>query len=78
MTKLLLNILDLTVCNLKNLNWSLFCFTFKHVVQGNVVGGSSVIGLTLVIADSKQDMPGIKPGPPGWHTSALTNELQEE
>ena len=47
-------------------------FTFKHVVQENVVGGSSVIGLTLVVADSKQDMPGIKPGPPGWHTSALT------
>jgi hypothetical protein len=22
-------------------------------------------------------MPGIKPGPVGWHTSALTNEIQE-
>ena len=25
----------------------------------------------------EQDMPGIKPGTLGWHTSALTNELQE-
>ena len=35
-----------------------------------------VIGFPLVLADSKGDMPGIKPGPLGWH-HALTTELQE-
>ena len=49
----------------------------KHVVHKNVVGGSSMIGFPLVIAVSERDMPGIEPGPLGWHTSALTNELQE-
>ena len=42
-----------------------------------MVGGSSMIGFPLVIAVSERDMPGIKPGQLGWHTSALTNELQE-
>ena len=49
----------------------------KHVVHKNVVGGSSMIEFPLVIAVSKRDMPGIEPGPLGWYTSALTNELQE-
>ena len=35
-----------------------------------------MIGFHLVIADSEQDMPGIKPGPLGWNTSTLTNEIQ--
>ena len=51
--------------------------TYKHVVHENVVGGRSMIRFPLVIAVSKRDMPGIKPWPLGWHTSALTNELQE-
>ena len=42
-----------------------------------MVGGSSMIGFSLVKAVSKRDMPGIEPGPLGWQTSALTNELQE-
>ena len=37
-----------------------------------------MIGFPLVIAVSEKSMPGIKPGPLGWHTSALTKELQEE
>ena len=40
-------------------------------------GGSSMIRFPLVIAVSERDMPGIEPGPLGWHTSALTNKLQE-
>ena len=56
---------------------SLFILSCKHVVHENVVSGSSMIGFPLVIAVSDQDMPGMEPGPPGWHTSALTNELQE-
>ena len=36
-----------------------------------------MIGFPLVISVSERDMPGIEPGPLGWHTSALTNELQE-
>ena len=36
-----------------------------------------MVGFPLVIAVSERDMPGIEPGPLGWHTSALTNELQE-
>ena len=54
-----------------------FNFLGKHVVHKNVVGGSIMIRFPLVIAVSEWDMPGIKPGPLGWHTSALTNELQE-
>jgi hypothetical protein len=42
-----------------------------------MVGGSSIIGFPLVIADSERDMPVIKPGPLGYYTSALTNKLQE-
>ena len=48
-----------------------------HVVHKHVVGGTSMIGSPLVIAVSEQDMPGIKLGLLGWHTSALTNELEE-
>ena len=48
-----------------------------HLVHENVVGGNSMIRFRLVIAVSERDMPGIEPGPLGWHTSALTNELQE-
>ena len=36
-----------------------------------------MIGFPLVIAESERDMPGIRPGPLGWHTNALTTELQE-
>ena len=42
-----------------------------------MVGGSSKIGFPLVIDVSERHMPGIEPGPLDWHTSALTNELQE-
>ena len=34
-------------------------------------------GFPLVVAVSERDMAGIEPGPLGWHTSAITNELQE-
>ena len=50
---------------------------YKHVVHKNVVGGSSLIRFPLVKAVSERDMPGIEPGPLGWQTSTLTNELQE-
>ena len=36
-----------------------------------------MIGFSLVIADSKRDIPVIEPGPLGSHTSALTTKLQE-
>ena len=36
-----------------------------------------MVRFPLVIAVSERDMSGIEPGPLGWHTSALTNELQE-
>ena len=49
----------------------------KHIEHRNVVEVSSMIGFPLVMADSERDKPGIEPGPLGWHTSALTNELQE-
>jgi hypothetical protein len=52
--------------------------TNKHVFHKNLVVGSSIIGFPLLRAVSEQDMPGIKPGLLGWHTSTLTNELQEE
>ena len=42
-----------------------------------MVDGSIMIGFPLVIADSEQDMPGIEPGPLGWHTSALNIKLQD-
>ena len=42
-----------------------------------MVGGSSIIRFPLVIAVSEWDMPGIDSGPLGWHTTALTNGLQE-
>ena len=41
----------------------------KYVVQENVVLGSSMIGLPLVIAVTERHMPGIEPVPLGWHTS---------
>ena len=46
----------------------------NHIVHRNVVGGSSMVGFPLVIADSERDMQGIKTRP---LTSALTNELEE-
>ena len=47
-----------------------------HYLYTNSIGGSSVIwGLPLVISDSEGDMPGIKPWPLGWYTSALTTGL---
>ena len=51
---------------------------YKHGVH--IVGDSSMILIRfpLVIAVSEQDLPGIQPGPLDLHTSALTNELQEE
>ena len=49
----------------------------NHGIHESVMGGSSMIGFPLVIADSERDMPGIEPGPLDWHTRALTNELQE-
>jgi hypothetical protein len=42
-----------------------------------VVDASSMVRFPLVIADSKQDMPGIKHGPIDWHKSTLTTEMQE-
>ena len=47
----------------------------RNGYNGSAVGGSSMIGYPLVIADSKRDMPGIEHGLLGWHTSALTTEL---
>jgi hypothetical protein len=35
----------------------------EHVVHENMEDGSSMLRFPLVIADSEQDMPGIKPGP---------------
>ena len=52
--------------------------THKHVVHENVQDGSSMIGFPLIIADSERDMPGIKPEPLGWQTSALTTELRSK
>ena len=40
------------------------------------VGMSFEASLYLAVADSERDMPGIEPGPLGWHTSALTTELK--
>ena len=36
-----------------------------------------MLAFPVVTADSEQDMPGIEPGPLGWHTSTLTTELQQ-
>ena len=49
----------------------------KHVLHANVVGGSSMIRFPLGIAVSEQDMPGIEPGPLGWHTNALTKSYKK-
>ena len=46
---------------------------FPLIVSSAVVGGSSIIRFPV----SERDMPGIEHGPLGWHTHALTNELQE-
>ena len=43
----------------------------KHVVHTTVVNGSSMIGFTIVIAESERDMPGIEPVPPGTRSSQL-------
>ena len=48
-----------------------------YVVHSNMVDCISMIEFTLEIADSERNMPGLKPEPLGWHTSALTTELQE-
>ena len=48
----------------------------KHVVQENVVDGSSLTRFPLVIGDSEPDIPGIEPLPLGWHTSTPTTELK--
>jgi hypothetical protein len=53
------------------------CLKNKQVVHKNMVDGNSMIGFLLVIADSEQDVLGIKPGPLVWPTSALTTLLQE-
>ena len=42
-----------------------------------MVDCGSIIRFPLVIADSGQHMPEIKPGQLGWCTSALPTELQE-
>jgi hypothetical protein len=47
----------------------------KHVVHENAENGSSMVRFPLVIADSEHYMPGIKPGPLGVYTSALTTGL---
>jgi hypothetical protein len=52
-------------------------FKVKHVVHENVVGGISLIGFPLVAAIPERDMLGIKPGPLGWHTSTLTNDIRK-
>ena len=49
-----------------------------ELVDVKKVGGSSMIGIALVIAVNKRDMPGIEPGVLVWHTSALTNKLQND
>ena len=46
-------------------------------MQENWADGSGMIAI-LVIADFERTMPGIQPGPLGWHTNALTPELQEK
>ena len=40
-------------------------YFYKHIVHKSVVGGSSMIRSSLVIADSKGDMQEIEPGPLG-------------
>ena len=40
------------------------------------VGMSFEASSYLAVAGSERDMPGIEPGPLGWHTSALTTELK--
>ena len=44
----------------------------KCVVYEDVADVSSMIGFPL--AHSERDMPGIKPGPLGWHTSTLSTK----
>ena len=55
--------------------------THKFVVLVDVEDGSSMIKFPLVIADSEQDMPGIKPGDSneplcGWVSSYLYYVIQ--
>ena len=49
-----------------------------HVVNKNMVGGSGIIRFPLDITDSEQGMPGIEPGPQGWHTSSWTEKNWQE
>ena len=49
----------------------------NHVLHESVVDGSSMTRFSLVIGDPEQNVPGIIPGPLGWHTSGLTTELHE-
>jgi hypothetical protein len=59
-----------------DLQYLLFCFKLR-VYSTQKCGGSSVIEFTLIKAVCERGRkPRIEPGL-GWHTSALTNELQE-
>ena len=49
----------------------------KQIVHKIVSDDNSMVRFPLVLADSERNMPGSKPRPLGWHTSALTNERQE-
>ena len=59
--------------------WPRILQTGLHIINHviHVVGGSSMIGFALIIAESEQDMLEIKSWALGWHTSTLTTELQE-
>ena len=61
----------------QNNSWSRRSFRHedRHVVHKNMVGGSSMILIPLIIVDFEQDVSGIDPGPLGWHTRALTNDV---
>ena len=49
----------------------------KHVIQINMINAGSMAGFSLAIADSVQELPGIKPGKLSCHTSILTTVPQE-
>ena len=57
---------EISSCTISEMLSSSFGYLYNYAVIKNVVYGSSMIGLPLVIAVSLQDMPGIKLG---WHTS---------
>ena len=63
-------------------NWILWALISKEweqtirltkLVHRNMVSGSSMIGFPLIIADSKQDMPGFEPGPARLEHQRSTN-----